>query len=147
MRGNTEKVLNKLEEAESITEFLEENKDQFVALLTIGEYIKLELEKRKIKKQRVIDDSGISKRYFNQILAGEKTPNRRYIIRIFLSLDLELPDVQWYLKACDYNQLFVKNKRDAIIIYCINNKLPVVECNKMLNNVGLENLGFENLYG
>ena len=38
MRGNTEKVLNKLEEAESITEFLEENKDQFVALLTIREW-------------------------------------------------------------------------------------------------------------
>ena len=144
MRENTEKVLCELKGAKSITEFLEENKDQF-ELRPIGEYIKLELANRKIKKHKVIDDSGISKRYFNQILAGEKTPGRRYIIRIFLSMGLDLPDVQWYLKACDYNQLFVKNKRDAIIIYCINNKLPVKECNKMLNKVGLENLGFENL--
>ena len=145
MRGNTEKIQNKLEGTQSITEFLNENKEQF-DLLPIGEYIEMELAKRKIKKQKVINESGISKRYFNQILSGEKTPARRYIIRIFLSLGLDLPDVQWYLKACDYSQLFVKNKRDAIIIYSINNKLPVGECNKMLNKAGLENLGFENLY-
>ena len=111
---------------------------------SIGEYIELELENRKLIKETVIKNSGIVKRYFNQIVSGEKTPSGRYIIRIFLSLGLDLPDVQWYLKACDYNQLYVKNKRDAIIIYCFNKKLPVSECNKMLNNVGLENLGFEN---
>jgi len=142
---DTEKVLNKLSGTQSITEFLEESKDSF-DLLSIGEYIQLEIENRKFTKAKVIKDSGINKRFFFDILSSKKTPNRRYIIRIFLALGMDVSDVQWYLKACDYPQLYAKNKRDAIIIYCLNNKLSVSECNKMLNNVGLENLGFENTY-
>ena len=113
--------------------------------MSIGEYIELEIEKRNIKKAYVIKKSGINKRYFNDIIAGNKTPNRRYIVRIFLAMELDLCDVQWYLKACDYPNLYAKNKRDAVIIYCLNNKLSVDECNKMLNKIGLENLGFENI--
>ena len=144
MKKNTEKVLEKLSDTKSITEFLEANKDAF-ELLTIGEYIELELKSRNDIKASVIRKSGINKRFFYDILSGKKTPNRRYIIRIFLSLGLDLADVQWYLKACDYNQLYAKNKRDAIIIYCIQKKLTVKDCNNMLNKVGLENLGFENI--
>jgi len=143
MALETEKVLSKLSGTQSITEFLEESKDSF-DLLTIGEYIQLEIENRNVTKAKVIKQSGINKRFFYDILSAKKMPNRRYIIRIFLALGLDLPDVQWYLKACDYSQLYAKNKRDAIIIYCINKNLAVSECNKMLNNVGLENLGFEN---
>ena len=141
---DTKRILENLCNAESITDFMEENRDVFNDM-TIGEYIELEIEKRDIKKAHIIKKSGINKRYFNDIMAGNKAPKRRYIIRIFLAIKLDLRDVQWYLKACDYPQLFVKNKRDAIIIYCLNNKLSVDECNKMLNKIGLENLGFENI--
>ncbi|MBN2878373.1 MAG: hypothetical protein JXN65_01975 [Clostridia bacterium] len=144
MRKKTEKILEEIDNSLSLAEFLQNNEGQF-ELLTIGEYIELEIAKRGLKKEQIIRDSGIIKRYFNQIISGAKSPTRRYIIRILLSMELDLPDIQWYLKACDYNQLFVKNKRDAIIIYCVNQKLSVKECNEMLNNVGLENLGFEDI--
>ena len=144
MQTDTEKVLKRLVGANSVTEYLEENKSIF-DLLTIGEYIELELVSRKLTKASVIKRSGINKRYFNDIIAGTKTPNRRYIIRIFLAMGLDFKDVQWYLKACNYPQLYAKNKGDSIIIYCLNKKLSVSECNAMLNKIGLENLGFENL--
>ena len=143
MAKATEKILDELESANSIAAFLEENRGLFNDK-PIGEYIQLEIEKRNLKKSCIIKRSGINKRYFNDIIAHTKTPNRRYIIRIFLAMQLDLCDIQWYLKACDYPQLYAKNKRDAVIIYCINNKLSVDECNLMLNNIGLENLGFEN---
>ena len=144
MALDTEKILNKLSGTKSITEVLEENKDAF-DLMTIGEYIELELKNKNCTKASIIRRSGINKRFFFDILSGKKTPNRRYIIRIFLALNTDFADVQWYLKACDYPQLYAKNKRDSIIIYCLNKKLSVAECNKMLNRVGLENLGFENV--
>jgi len=143
MGTNTEKILEKLSGSKSITQFMEENKAAF-DLLSIGEYIELEIKNRNTTKASVIRKSGINKRFFYDILSGTKSPNRRYIIRIFLALGMDFLDVQWYLKACDYPQLYAKNKRDSIIIYCLNQKLSVAECNKMLNNVGLENLGFEN---
>ncbi len=141
---DTEKILKKLSDTKSITEFLQENKEQF-NLASIGDYIELEIKNKKLTKASIIRKSGVNKRFFFDILSGKKTPNRRYIIRIFLALDIDFADVQWYLKACDYPQLYAKNKRDSIIIYCLNKKICVDECNRMLNRVGLENLGFENV--
>lgn len=143
MGTETEKILEQLSGTQSITEFFSENKGVF-DLLSIGEYIELELQTRHLTKAGIIRKSGINKRFFYDILSGKKSPNRRYIIRLFLAMGMELSDVQWYLKACDYPQLYAKNKRDSIIIYCLNKKLSVTECNRMLNHVGLENLGFEN---
>ena len=143
MGKDTKNLSEQLDNAGSITEFLQENKAAFVSK-SIGEYIRAELQKQKLTKAKVIRESGINKRYFLDILSGSKIPNRRYIIRIFLAIGLELKDVQWYLNACAYPQLYARNKADSIIIYCINNKLSVLDCNTMLNKAGLENLGFEN---
>jgi len=139
----TEKLSSQLDDTKSITEFLHENKAAFINK-PIGDYIKSEIQKREFSKAKAIRDSGINKRYFLDILNGSKTPTRRYIIRIFLALGLELKDAQWYLNACAYPQLYSRNRADSIIIYCFNHKLSVRECNTMLNKAGLENLGFEN---
>ena len=140
---DTKNLLDDLKDNKSLTEFFKENKEVF-ADMSIGEYIAAEIERRNITKSKVIRSSGINKRFFFDILNGKKSPSRRYIIRIFLALQMDFNDVQWYLKATDYPQLYAKNKRDAVIIYCFAHHLSVKECNKMLNNIGLENLGFEN---
>ncbi len=138
----TADILEKLKNRKSLTEILDENKAMF-SNMSIGEYISAEITRKNFTKAKIIKASGINKRFFFDILSGKKSPNRRYIIRIFLALQLDFNDVQWYLRATDYPQLYARNKRDAVIIYCINKKLSVDACNKMLNNIGLENLGFE----
>lgn len=144
MGNETDIVLQNLHNAKSMTAFFDENKELFVHV-SIGQYIEQEIQSRKLTKAKIIRESGINKRYFMDILAGKKMPTRRYIIRIFLALGLELCNVQWYLKACGYHQLYVRDKRDCIIMYCVDHKLSVKECNAMLNRIGQENLGFENI--
>lgn len=144
MKKNTEKILNQLGGDKSFTEILNENKESF-SYKSIGQYILDEIQKQKTTKAKIIRESGINKRFFFSITSDKKRPSRRYVIRIFLALRLSLNDIQWYLKACDYPQLYARDKRDAVIIYCINHKIGVQECNTMLNKVGLENLGFENI--
>ena len=144
MGKETDKIMGNLDSAESITEFFLENKAAFITK-PAGEYIDSEIQKRKLTKARIIKDSGINKRYFFDILSGKKTPDRRYIIRIFLAMSLELGDAQWYLNACGYRQLYARDKQDCIVIYCFEHKLSVRECNAMLNKIGLESLGFENI--
>lgn len=143
MGKETEKIMGDLGNAQSLTEFMRENKAAFINK-PVGEYIDLEIKKRKLIKAKIIRDSGMNKRYFFDILYGRKMPDRRYIIRIFMAMELDLEDVQWYLNACGYRQLYARDKQDCVIIYCINHKLSVQECNAMLNKIGLENLGFEN---
>ena len=143
MGSITEKILAQLEGNQSLTEIFEENRKAYTEM-TIGDYIEMEIKKAGATKAKIIHDSGINRRFFFDILSGKKLPSRRYIIRIFLALKLPLSDVQWYLKATDYSQLYARDKRDCVIIYCINHRIPVAECNAMLNKIGLENLGFEN---
>lgn len=143
MGKDTENLSDQLDSTGSITEFLQENKAAFVSK-PIGEFVKAEIKKRKLSKAKVVRNSGINKRYFLDILSGAKTPARRYIIRIFLALELDIKDAQWYLNACAYPQLYTRNKADSIIIYCFHHHLSVCDCNAMLNKAGLENLGFEN---
>jgi DNA-binding phage protein len=142
MGNTTNKILNDLNNGKSLSDIFEENKSAYSSML-IGDYIDVEIKKRKMTKAKVIKDSGVNKRFFYDIIKNKKTPSRRYIIRIFLALKIDLKDVQWYLKATNYPQLYARDKRDCVIIYCITNKLPVPECNEMLNKIGLENLGFE----
>jgi len=47
---------------------------------------------------------------------------------------MDLPDIQWYVKSCGYNQLFVKNKRDTIIIYCFTHDNT---CSKTLLTINI----------
>ena len=143
VKVDTVSLLESLKETKTLTEIFEANKFAFTDM-SIGEYIDAEIIRRGLVKNKVIKESGINKRFFFDILSGSKKPSQRYIIRIFLAMQMDFNDVQWLLRACDYPQLYAKNKRDAVIIYCINHKLPVGECNRMLNKVGLENLGFEN---
>ena len=143
MGSITEKILDQLGGSRSLTEIFDENREAY-STLSIGDYIELEIARANATKAKLIRESGINRRFFFDILSGKKLPNRRYIIRIFLALKLPLADVQWYLQAMDYPQLYARNRRDSVIIYCINHQLPVSECNDMLNKIGLENLGFEN---
>ena len=142
MGNTTDKILEQLNGGKPLTEILEENKEAY-SDMQIGDYIDMEIKNRRMTKAKVIKNSGVNKRFFFDIIKNKKIPSRRYIIRIFLALKLDLKDVQWYLRAANYPQLYARDKRDCVIIYCINNNLCVPECNKMLNKIGLENLGFE----
>jgi len=144
MGQETEKILNELDADKSITEIFKENSAHYEDK-SIGDYIEEKLKAIGFTKAKVIRDSGINKRFFYDIMSGKKLPSRRYVIRILMAMKLELKDVQWYLKAMDYSQLYARNKSDSIIIYCINHQIDIKECNTMLNKVGLENLGFENI--
>jgi hypothetical protein len=139
----TEKIMEDLSGERSLSEIFEENSEAYSAM-SIGDYLGLEIKRAGVTKAKIIRESGVNRRFFFDILSGKKMPSRRYVIRIFLALKLPLADVQWYLKATDYPQLYARDRRDSVIIYCINHKLTVEACNTMLNKIGLESLGFEN---
>jgi hypothetical protein len=42
------------------------------------------------------------------------------------------------LKLAEKSQLYVKNKRDAIIIFALNKKLSMIELNELLFEEGCE---------
>lgn len=78
----------------------------------------------------------LSRSFSYQIFSGSRIPGRDIIIRIALVLKISLDETQRLLKLADRGALYPKVKRDAIIIYAINNSLELVHTEETLINLG-----------
>ncbi len=133
-------ILNeRLNEDISFTEFFEDNAKNFLDV-PLCIYLKTLIEEKGFTKAGVIRDSGINRRFFFDILAGKRHPTRNYVLRILIALQIPLKNVQWLLRATGYAQLYARDRRDSLIIYCINHKIDVNECNIMLKKVDFEEI-------
>ena len=132
--SKTDKLNEKLKQDISIIELFELNSKDFLDM-QLNQYLKAIIEQKGFTKAQMIRDSGINRRFFFDILSGKRKPTRNYILRLILTLQLPLKNVQWLLRATGYAQLYARDKRDSVIIYCINHKNSVNDCNKMLEKI------------
>lgn len=121
----------------------------FFAEKDLVNYINEKIAEKGMTKADVIRKSGFNKRFFYEVAPAKDKPSRkraarRYIIRILMTLQIDLEEIQKVLQRNSYLTLYPKNPEDFIIINCIANKKSVIQCNKMLNEACFENLGFEN---
>jgi hypothetical protein len=136
-RHVTEKLMERLKAGGSITAFFEDNPSDFLPY-SIQEIINPGIQGKKVTAASLIRESGINRRYYFEILSGRKRPTRNYVLRMLLALKLPVQDAQWILRASGYSQMYVRNKRDAVILYAFEHSLSVKECNEMLRNVEME---------
>ena len=80
--------------------------------------------------------SCVARTYIYQIMDGTRNPGRDKVICIALALEIPLDETARLLKITGNAILYPKNRRDAIIIYSINNKLSVPDCNRLLTKYG-----------
>lgn len=140
MQGHTtERLINSISRDKGLTEILSENREAFIEL-SLGEYLNLIISKMHMSKARVIRESGINRRYFFDILSGKRRPDRNYVIRILLSVGASFQDAQWLLMATQYPQLYARDKRDCVIIYCFEHRLSAKECGGMLFNLEMDSI-------
>ena len=76
--------------------------------------------------------SCVARTYIYQIMDGTRNPGRDKALSIALALELPIDDTNRLLKLSNNAILYPKNRRDAIIIYSLNNKMSVSECNRLL---------------
>lgn len=98
------------------------------------------LEKYGIEKKEVIKNSSLDNIYAYQIFAGKKNPKREKLIQLAFGFPLSVEDANLLLQTCGYSTLYVRNKRDAVCIYCLEKKMTIEECNAYLCEVGVKTL-------
>ena len=131
-------VLNEqLKEDVSLTEFFEQNAQDFINV-PLNRYLKALIEKKGVTKTKMVRDSGINRRYFYDILSGKRNATRNYVLRILLVLQIPLKNAQWLLRATGYAQLYARDRRDSVIIYCVNHQSSVKDCTAMLEKINCE---------
>jgi len=108
----------------------------------ISDYLNQYMASHSLETSDVIKRSRLDRFYANQILNGtKKNPGRDKLIPLCLSMGMDLEETNRALKISKAGTLYSKDRRDAVIIMCINRKIfDVLKVNELLYENGLEPL-------
>ena len=128
---NTDDLQQELTATPDLRRFLCANQEHFIhenfAEMLLELFNKSNLSKSALSKQ-----AGTSEVYLYQIFSGERTPSRDRTLCLCIGMGASLQETQELLKRSGLAQLYVKNRRDAIIIYGIANQMNLMEINDQL---------------
>lgn len=104
--------------------------------LDLPSYAHMLIEEKSLKKADVIHDAALNQTFGYQILAGQRNASRDKVIQLAFGLHTSLIETQRLLKRAGLSELYVKNRRDAIVILAIENKLTIYQTNDELFRLG-----------
>ena len=127
----TEELLNELLFTSSLDSFFEKNTD--LSSITLSQYLNFLLENKSFKKSEVIKKSGLNSTHAYEVFSGDKGASRNKVLQLAFAMKLNLRETQRLLKSARTNELYCKNKREAIIIYCINQNMSLESADDTLH--------------
>lgn len=93
------------------------------------------MDKYEKKPIVLIQKGNLSKSHVYQILNGTRIPNRNLLIRICFTIGLSLEETQRLLTISQRGALYPRVRRDAAIIFCMNNHYTLEQTNDLLEEV------------
>lgn len=134
-------ALNKdLETAKNIDVFFKEHKKHMIPR-NLPMHLEMLLKKKRLKKADVARDSELNRQYVYQIFDGTKTPSRDKLIAIAFGLHLSDKETQTMLKLSGNRELYVRDRRDAVILFSLQRNMDIHKTNDLLYNHGFTLLG------
>ncbi len=99
---------------------------------SVSELLKKHMDEKGVSRTEVIAGSGLNDIYAHQILAGKRRPSRDKLLCLCFGLGLSAENVQNMLRDCGYVPLYVKRRRDSIILYALLKSMTLIELNELL---------------
>lgn len=131
MLETTSKLFNRLRDRESGEIFLNQKQTP----PTCAQAFRKILANAKMSAPEWIASVGISKSYGYQVLRGERTPGRDMILRTAFVLQLSLKETQRLLAVGCCGALYPKIRRDAAVIFALNQKMTLLETEALLSSL------------
>ena len=128
----TENILEAILASSHIDSFLQDYVDSFTEI-TLKDYLNTLMEKYKLKKSTVIKASQLGEPFARQLFSGIRSkPSRDKVLSLAIAMKITLNECQKLLQIAQVNELYPKNRRDAIIIYGLSKELSVPQVNDIL---------------
>ena len=128
MPETTSKLFHKLRSRESGKAVL----DQGRTAPTCAQVLRELLEQIGLSVPEWIAAADISKSYAYQVLRGERIPGRDILLRTALVLRLSLKEAQRLLAVGGCGALYPKIRRDAAVIFALNQHMTLLETEDLL---------------
>lgn len=134
----TEEYRNAILTSNKPAEFLERS---FESSKDLGAFLTAKLDEKGLKKAPVIRDAQIGETYAYQIFSGTRNkPDRNYILALCIAMGLDAHETRRALCLGNVGDLYAKNRRDAIILFCVDHGYSLIQTNDELYNNGEETI-------
>lgn len=142
---HTSVMFAELRDGETFAKFVGENTDCFIEQ-SFAEYITMLGRERGVSHSQVIRDAQIDRVYGQQIFSGVRKPSRDKVIQLAFGFSLTLDETQKLLQIGGKSRLYPKIKRDAAIIFGLNNGFDLQKMQELLYEAALPLLGEQKIY-
>ena len=107
----------------------------------LSAYLNELLEARDLKRAAVVRDAGLNETFGYQIFTGARRASRDNLLKIAFALGLPLREANRLLQAGGVNELYCKNRRDAIIIFALSHGYTLQKTEEELYRFGETTIG------
>lgn len=133
----TEELLDELLDAPTIDSYVESHALPSVSL---SDYLQQLLTEKRLERSRVVRMADLNETFGYQIFTGQRNPSRNKVLQIAFAMALSLRETNRALTAADAARLDPKNRRDAIITFCIDRGCSLQKANEELYRLGEETI-------
>ncbi len=135
----TEELLAELRSSSSADEYLTHHPS---ATRILSDYLCELLETHGRERKDVIRKAGIDQTYGYQLFTGaRKNPGRDKVLALAFALGCSLRETDRLLQAAGVSRLYVKERRDAIIVFCLDQGSSLEETNEALYHMNERTIG------
>lgn len=134
---STSTLMSNLKNEPDLNTFLNQNNENFLSE-NVTQFFNEMMKKYTVNKNEVIAKADIERSYCYQILRGTRKASRDNYLKIAIGIGMNLTDTQLLLRLTQTSPLYVKVKRDAAIIFCIEKHCDCKDTQELLYNQGLK---------
>ncbi len=131
---------DEIKQTSNIDNFLKKNK-KYMVKQSLREHLDTLLIQKNITIAEVARGSQIDRSYVYQIFSGDKKPSRDKLIAIAFGMRLSADETQQMLKLSGNRELYVRDERDALILFALQQKNDIFKANELLCDHNYKILG------
>ncbi len=103
---------------------------------SMPDYLQQLLGEKGLERADVIRRAGLNETFGYQIFMGQRGASRNKVLQIAFAMGLSLKEADRLLQAAGANELYCKNRRDAIIIFCLDRGYDLQKTDEELYRFG-----------
>ena len=129
----TEELLDRLISSPDIQSYLDQDSTSNQTLTVFLETLR---EANNMKRSTLARESGLNATVVYDIFSGKSRPGRDHAIMLSIGLNCDLRETQRLLRLAGVSELWCKQPRDAIIIWCIEHGFDLAATDDELQRLG-----------
>lgn len=103
---------------------------------SMADYLNQLLSERELSRSEVIRKAGLNETFGYQIFMGQRGAGRDKVLQLAFAMGLSLKETNRLLQSGGHNELYCKNRRDAIIIFCLTHEESLQKTDEELYRFG-----------